>query len=404
MKRICLVACSKTKSDKPSAAKELYTSALFRKSAEYAQSHCDTWYILSAKYGLVEPDREIAPYEKTLNKMGVSERRGWSERVLRDLLSEARDDAEFVFLAGARYRELLVPELEAKGCRVRIPMSGMSLGNQLKWLNAILSTRNSQPDLERFYALLERLESGLSGKPTLADCDATLAWPQRGLYILFEPGECRSSRSKCQRVVRVGTHAVSRGAKSTLWGRLRTHKGTENGLGSHRSSIFRLHVGRAIMAKERLENSALSWGKGQSADRQVRENEVWLERRVSEWMSNIQVLWLSVLDEPSAKSDRAFLERNMIGLFSTSGRRSDPPSPGWLGSYSPRKEIRDSGLWNLDHLHYKCHPEFLNVLEHYVIQTCGASHCTRKSLAPPDWPRWNSDQTNSDQTDLFGGK
>jgi hypothetical protein len=42
--------------------------------------------------------------------------------------------SEVIFLAGERYRENLVPFLEARGFRVSIPMEKMSFGSQLRWL------------------------------------------------------------------------------------------------------------------------------------------------------------------------------------------------------------------------------------------------------------------------------
>jgi hypothetical protein len=42
------------------------------------------WFILSAKYGLVDPGQVIEPYEMTLNRMGRRERQAWAERVLHD--------------------------------------------------------------------------------------------------------------------------------------------------------------------------------------------------------------------------------------------------------------------------------------------------------------------------------
>lgn len=38
------------------------------------------WFILSAEYGLLEPDAEVEPYERTLNTMSVSDRREWARR------------------------------------------------------------------------------------------------------------------------------------------------------------------------------------------------------------------------------------------------------------------------------------------------------------------------------------
>ena len=40
------------------------------------------WFVLSALYGLVTPDTEIAPYDYTLNTVGIAERKAWATRVL----------------------------------------------------------------------------------------------------------------------------------------------------------------------------------------------------------------------------------------------------------------------------------------------------------------------------------
>lgn len=66
-------------------------------------------FILSAEYGLLELDREIEPYDKSLKKMPAKEVRAWAERVLEDLRIRAdltRD--RFTLFAGDRYRRYLL--------------------------------------------------------------------------------------------------------------------------------------------------------------------------------------------------------------------------------------------------------------------------------------------------------
>ena len=64
------------------------------------------------------------------------------------------------------------------------------------------------------------------------------------------------------RVVRVGTHALKAGSKSTLWGRLSQHRGTARaGGGNHRGSIFRLLVGIALARRSGIPLPP-SWGLG----------------------------------------------------------------------------------------------------------------------------------------------
>lgn len=133
MKTVVLVSCASKKQNHPAKAENLYISDLFRKSLLYArQLHPTSIFILSAKYGLIGPDEAIAPYDVTLNKMSVAEIEAWSDGVFRQL--EANADVErdhFVFLAGDKYRRLLVPRLRS----VEVPMAGLPIGKQLSWLS-----------------------------------------------------------------------------------------------------------------------------------------------------------------------------------------------------------------------------------------------------------------------------
>lgn len=104
----------------------------------------------------------------------------------------------------------------------------------------------NRADLDHFYSLLERLRKLPHQGRSLGEYTGRVPWPIRGVYFFLEPGEYRTQNSDAPRVVRVGTHAVSVGSKSTLWGRLRAHCGSQSGTGNHRGSIFRLHVGAAM--------------------------------------------------------------------------------------------------------------------------------------------------------------
>jgi len=133
-KTIVLVSCVKSKSNKPQPARDLYTSTLFKGCSAYAEKFGDEWYILSAKYGLLNPSQVVAPYEKTLNNMLAAERRTWAKGVLSDLKRVIVSGDEIIFLAGKRYREYLIKPLEKLGCKISIPMEGLPFGKQLRWL------------------------------------------------------------------------------------------------------------------------------------------------------------------------------------------------------------------------------------------------------------------------------
>jgi hypothetical protein len=132
MAKIILISCVSKKLKHKSKAQDLYVSPLFQKNLRYAKSLSpDNILILSAEYGLIDLDREIEPYDKTLNRMSSHEIKEWADSVLSQLqkVSDLNKD-EFVFLAGNNYRKFLLPHIKD----YKIPMLGLGIGKQLKWL------------------------------------------------------------------------------------------------------------------------------------------------------------------------------------------------------------------------------------------------------------------------------
>ena len=189
----------------------------------------------------------------------------------------------------------------------------------------------------------------------LADCNGRMNWPNRGIYFFCEAGEARSRSGAGLRVVRVGTHGLKAGSRSTLWARLSQHRGTARASsGNHRGSIFRLLVGIAL-AKQHGIDLPPSWGgggdPGEAARRLgldragVKLAEAELEARVSHHIRAMPFLRLNVGDEPGPRSECGTIERNAIALLS--GYREpalDPPSAGWLGHSSDRCRVRRDHL------------------------------------------------------------
>ena len=144
MTRIGLVGCGKGKATTPARASELYTSALFRGRREYVERTCDVWYVLSAKHGLLEPDRILEPYEQTVKSASRQERRDWSQRVVRDLRERVGSLNGIVveIHAGDEYRAYgLVDGLIAEGAQVEVPVAGLPLGKQLAFYRQCAQSR-----------------------------------------------------------------------------------------------------------------------------------------------------------------------------------------------------------------------------------------------------------------------
>jgi cytoplasmic iron level regulating protein YaaA (DUF328/UPF0246 family) len=132
MAKIILISCVKTKLNKKAKAEDLYISNFFKKSLAYAKSlNPDKIFILSAKYGLLKLNDEIEPYEKTLNKMKQKDRKEWANNVIKNLTKETdlKND-EFVILAGKKYREFLIPEIN----NYTTPLARKPFLKQIQWL------------------------------------------------------------------------------------------------------------------------------------------------------------------------------------------------------------------------------------------------------------------------------
>ena len=119
-------------------------SPLFVGRHAYVEQQCDRWYILSAKHGLVSPDRGIEPYDAALSKASLPERRRWADHVLSVLRLELGDlrGMTFEVHSGASYREFgLIEGLLRPGAYVENPVTGLNFGEQL----AFYQDRSSFP-------------------------------------------------------------------------------------------------------------------------------------------------------------------------------------------------------------------------------------------------------------------
>ncbi len=370
MARVGFVACCKTKGDRPMPAAALYRSALFRKSLLAALDVCDKVHILSAKHGVIACDEIIGPYDVTLKTMRRDEREDWGASV-RPRLNEmlrARDTA--IMYCGEEYSAPLRAYLENMRVTVETPLGSLPLGGRLQELNRV----NEEAALRRTgleaTRLLRALWAAQGGGRRIDETNGRLPWPSRGVYFILD-ADRGVGGGRMPRVVRVGTHAVSRGSRTSLWDRLGTHRGTAAGGGSHRSSIFRLHVGRAWSRHAPSPEWPATWAQGQTAPRDVRDAEQESEREVSRIIGAMRVIWLDVPDEAGPASERAYLERNAIGLLSRIGLLDALGSPAWLGRGSADWRIATSGLWNLNHVFLKPDATFVGRLTDAVARTIG---------------------------------
>lgn len=223
-------------------------------------------------------------------------------------------------------------------------------------------------DLVRFYRLLGELEELNGGLRRLGSADDSHAWPQRGVAWFYEKSEARSDSGTGPRIVRVTTHALKPELNSSLWERLAADKA-----GTHRQSPFRTLVGLAL--RDMMGNpEPQSWGRGADAAAASRERkqpvaviekqEAALEAAVSMYLGQMPFVFLAVNDPPGPSSARAFIEKNSVALLSNYARAIvDAPSAAWLGRRCGREKVRQSGLWNVNHVDAAYDPSFMDTMK-----------------------------------------
>jgi len=161
--------------------------------------------------------------------------------------------------------------------------------------------------------------------------------PQNGLYFWYEEGEIRERSG--QRITRVGTHKKT----NRLHARINEHFGSV----SREGSVFRKHLGGALMRLNgEPESEVEMWYRKRKGNPRFNDPRFRnYERQVTDQAKAGSYRVLKV-DDPN---ERLQLEEKLIALFSHC--KHCRPSGNWLGNYAYRKEICDSGLWNIDHVY-----------------------------------------------------
>jgi hypothetical protein len=144
MKQIALIGCSKQKLDYSAPAKELYQGSLFKAARKYVEAKGYEWAILSAKYGLVDPNRIIEPYNQRLPILTPKSRPilfAWGSRVNLDAWMHWYNGVQMcawpvlVLFAGASYRSAFDGTFGYdRGMPFEAPLARFGIGEQMKWL------------------------------------------------------------------------------------------------------------------------------------------------------------------------------------------------------------------------------------------------------------------------------
>jgi len=129
--KIGLVSCGKGKLAGTHAARDLYTSTLFKESLKWAEARCNVVYVISDKHGLLPLEQQVEDYEVDMGSWTKEERDEWGWRVRAALKLKA--PVEVFILAGQLYVDALKLN-RMPGVTIHTPLEGKQQGKRVQWL------------------------------------------------------------------------------------------------------------------------------------------------------------------------------------------------------------------------------------------------------------------------------
>jgi hypothetical protein len=138
LNRIVLIGCGKSKAAAKAPARLLYTGPLFCDRRHYAEASGCRWFVVSALYGILEPDDVRAPYDRTVSHLSPIDRAAWAIGTAAGLIDKLDDNANprgivVELHLGAEYAEPLRDVLIAAGFNTAWPVRHLGIGEQRAW-------------------------------------------------------------------------------------------------------------------------------------------------------------------------------------------------------------------------------------------------------------------------------
>jgi len=182
--------------------------------------------------------------------------------------------------------------------------------------------------------------------------------PNNGIYFFFENGENWGHGGNNPRIVRIGTHK-----DGNFQNRIKEHfiindsKMNFTALQSppHDRSIFRKNIGRALLNKENdgyLRIWEIDFTSRKNRDKYAHLRNIKKEKDIEFEVTKILRQNFSfkfvIMDNEFSRMGKNGLESSLIGTVAQC--KQCKSSNNWLGNYSPKNQIIESGLWLIQHL------------------------------------------------------
>jgi hypothetical protein len=135
---VFLISGSTSRRNKPDQARFFYVGHQFRVARSVADISNAPWGILSARYGLVWPTDQVAPYSECLSKMSSQQKRAWAYSVSASLKRVyTPTSTRVIFVGTSLYMEPLEPALHDAGFATWFPWKGKDMHGQMRALTQL---------------------------------------------------------------------------------------------------------------------------------------------------------------------------------------------------------------------------------------------------------------------------
>lgn len=182
--------------------------------------------------------------------------------------------------------------------------------------------------------------------------------PENGIYFFYENMEIWEHGGYKPRIVRIGTHK-----DGNFRSRIKEHFLFDESKmdfdaakpAPHERSIFRKNIGRALLNKAKddyLKIWEIDFTTRRNREEYGRLRDVQKEKKIESEVTRILREKFSfrfiIADDRMKRMGAEGLESSLIGTVAHC--KLCRPSSNWLGNYSPKRQIKESGLWLVQYL------------------------------------------------------
>jgi hypothetical protein len=131
---VAIIPCTNQKTTTPGKARDVWVGAHFQLILAHAEMFYDKVLVMSYKYGFIDPDFEIEPYDIDIRTAKAADRLKWWFAVKKDIENLSKEEPQLVALyTGDTERARIIREFYKNGVKqIIVPFEGLSVGKRMQ--------------------------------------------------------------------------------------------------------------------------------------------------------------------------------------------------------------------------------------------------------------------------------